>query len=201
MTRRSDSADGPARRDEILAAAATLFAEHGVHAVSTRKIAQQVGISQPSIYAHFTSLREIQEEVSARAFAQLEERLVAAAAHAPDERLRQCVHTYLDFGMSHPHAYRIAFMIEHPGGDEPDAFATFLATDHPGPRAFEQVLHTVAAVRPDLTHDGIRMRARSLWAMLHGLVSLLLARPGFPWEDRARLLAEHAALAEALVRM
>ena len=33
--------------------------------------------------------------------------------------------------------------------------------------------------------------AQSKWASLHGLVSLLIARPTFPWVDRETLIRTH----------
>jgi len=46
-------------RDQILDAAAALFAEHGVAATSTRMIAERVGIRQASLYYHFAGKDEI----------------------------------------------------------------------------------------------------------------------------------------------
>lgn len=36
--------------------------------------------------------------------------------------------------------------------------------------------------------------AQVLWAGLHGLVALLIARPEFPWVDREKLIATHVAM-------
>lgn len=46
-------------RDEILDAAAVLFAEHGYAGTSTRSIAERVGIRQASLYYHFAGKDEI----------------------------------------------------------------------------------------------------------------------------------------------
>ena len=46
---------GPERREEILAAALRLFGQYGLYGVSTRQIAQAVGVSQPTLYAYFAS--------------------------------------------------------------------------------------------------------------------------------------------------
>jgi AcrR family transcriptional regulator len=44
-----------ARRDEVLDAARALIAEHGVAGASLRKLATELGISQPSLYHYFPS--------------------------------------------------------------------------------------------------------------------------------------------------
>lgn len=48
-----------APRDQILDAAAALFAEHGYAGTSTRAIAERVGIRQASLYYHFAGKDEI----------------------------------------------------------------------------------------------------------------------------------------------
>jgi len=46
---------GPSRREQILAAAAELFARHGFHGVGIDDIGSAVGISGPALYRHFRS--------------------------------------------------------------------------------------------------------------------------------------------------
>ena len=50
-------ADGepPARREEVLETALTLVSEQGVAGASLRKLATELGISQPSLYHYFAS--------------------------------------------------------------------------------------------------------------------------------------------------
>jgi AcrR family transcriptional regulator len=51
-------------RDRILLAASQLFAVHGFRGASTRAIAEQVGIRQPSLFKHFDSKREMLGELA-----------------------------------------------------------------------------------------------------------------------------------------
>ena len=78
---------GPERREEILAAALRLFGQFGLYGVSTRQIAQAVGVSQPTLYAYFASKDEIAAELHARAFRELEARLRVGVRDA-DPRLQ-----------------------------------------------------------------------------------------------------------------
>src|SRR4051794_501481 len=48
-----------APRDQILGAAAALFAEHGYAGTTTRAIAERVGIRQASLYYYFAGKDEI----------------------------------------------------------------------------------------------------------------------------------------------
>jgi AcrR family transcriptional regulator len=53
----------PSRRDELLALAATMFAERGLRATTVRDIADSAGILSGSLYHHFASKEEMVDEV------------------------------------------------------------------------------------------------------------------------------------------
>jgi AcrR family transcriptional regulator len=55
--------NGPDTRQRILEAAAALFARRGYHGTSTREIAAEVGIRQPSLFHHFSSKQAILAEL------------------------------------------------------------------------------------------------------------------------------------------
>ena len=172
------------RREEIIAAALTLFTRYGVHNVTTRQIARAVGISQPSLYAHFSSSAEIAEEICVRGFSDLSRDLSAAFAGSSSrsERLKQAARAYIAFGLDNPDVYRIAFMLEKPW-EEPG---------HEGGRVMEAGLFAFNLMAETVTQemgDGGRLAAQSIWATLHGLVALLIARPHFPWLDRDALIS------------
>jgi hypothetical protein len=42
--------------------------------------------------------------------------------------------------------------------------------------------------------DDVLLTTQTLWAGLHGLVSLLIARAEFPWVERETLIAAHIAM-------
>lgn len=176
------------RREQILNCALDLFVTYGIEHVTTRKIAQAVGISQPSLYAHFKSRDEIAIELSQRAFAQLGERMAAAAACDDNhfERFYRMASEYVGFGLEHSAAYRVAFMLERAKLSAEDHQAIRLA----GMRTFGMVheLFKQASNRDDARTAAM---AQSAWASLHGLVALLLARPEFPWVERDMLIRAH----------
>lgn len=84
---------GESTRDEILDAAAELFTTVGYATTSTRRIAEEVGIRQASLYHHFATKEDILDALLAGTVAAplaLAERLLAAdGAAAP--RLRELV--------------------------------------------------------------------------------------------------------------
>jgi len=55
-----------ARRQEVMDATAAVFARHGFHGVSTRTLADQLGIKVASLYFHFKSKDEALQEICDR---------------------------------------------------------------------------------------------------------------------------------------
>lgn len=179
---------GAERREEILAHAQRLFAAHGVQSVTTRQIAEAVGVSQPTLYAHFPTRSDLLRQVSLRAFAQLEAQAEAARGVSGDA-METMIRTYIAFGLENPDAYRIAFMLE---GLHDQAAPHPPEDGRSGLDAFGH-LRSILADRLGWDHPDLEAAAQSLWAGMHGLVSLFLAREGFPFIDRRRLIDWHVA--------
>jgi AcrR family transcriptional regulator len=182
------------RREQILSAALSLFAEYGVQHVSTRQIARAVGISQPSLYAHFATREEIAVELCQRAFARLRQRMITALENdgPPDARLLRAGGEYVAFGLEEPAAYRVAFMLERVADPNAQGSRVLAA----GLAAFQVMLEFFREVRA-VDDEATDIAAQSCWASMHGLVSLLLTRPDFPWADRDRLVRHHLETATA----
>lgn len=181
------------RREEILAVALKLFSEHGMQAVTTRQIASAVGISQPSLYAFFPNKQALETEVGTRAFEELTSRITEGldALKRGSCDIRDLGKIYVDFGLAHPDAYRLAFMVE-----KPSSVAAVNGSEDPilaaGLKAFYLLREAVTfSFGARLKEGELELLAQSLWAALHGLVSLLLARPDFPWSKRKRLIEFH----------
>src|SRR5947207_14827577 len=92
------------RREQIMAAAAELFARHGFHGVGIDDIGAAVGISGPALYRHFRSkdamLGEMLSSISHFLFDGGTAR--AAAAEDPRRALTALVEFHVDFALAHP---------------------------------------------------------------------------------------------------
>ena len=79
------------RRDEVVDAAARVFAERGYHGASTQDIADLLGMRQASLYYYFHSKETALEEVCALGTAGFIERAeeIARSDSPAEERLRQ----------------------------------------------------------------------------------------------------------------
>ena len=93
----------PTRREQILATAATLFAERGFHGVSVVELGAACGISGPALYKHFESkdamLAEMLVDISEQLLRVGRQR--SAAASDAREALRALVAWHIDFALHH----------------------------------------------------------------------------------------------------
>lgn len=193
---RKAKGQGPERREEILAAALRLFTEFGVYSVSTRQIAQAVGISQPTLYAYFPTKDDIGVELHSRAF-ELLARHIAASARKPvdtPEGFARMLRVYVDFGLQNPDMYRIAFMAENPTAhawaDRQEALSPASQSTYGVLQGEIASLHA-RGLTVDIEPETL---TQSVWSAAHGLVALLIAKPGFPWVEREGLIETHLML-------
>ena len=193
---------GQERREEILAAALSLFGAHGITAVSTRQIAAAVGISQAALFSYFPTRDDLSAELCIRALDDLQSQLAAAAAGAdaqePEGTIARMCAAYIAFALDNPDRYRLAFMFER-GVDGAFLQRTGGRPMEAGVRVFRGFAEAVVACRKRNCKSGPTDMAvaMSVWASLHGLASLLIARPEFPWGDRSRLVDAHIRLVTA----
>jgi len=99
------------RRDEILDAAAVVFARSGYDGCSLEQIATEAGVSKALIYEHFGSKRELHAELLGRHAAEIFRRLEACAESGAtgEERLRLGVDAFLSFVEEDRDAWRAIF--------------------------------------------------------------------------------------------
>jgi AcrR family transcriptional regulator len=92
------------RREEILDAAARLFAERGFPQTDLQVVADQLGVGKGTLYRYFPSKRELFLAAVERGMQQLHEQIddAAEAVADPVERIAVAIRTYLGFFDSHP---------------------------------------------------------------------------------------------------
>jgi AcrR family transcriptional regulator len=198
---KSRPGSGHELRGEILAATKALLAATDAPAeVSTRAIADAVGVSTMAIYLHFANKRALLDAVVEEVFAELPHRMEAATVEVGDPLAALCAQgsAYVDFALAHPGLYRYALLDvgsgEHSGRTEQ-------ASADSGYR------HFVAAVAACMD-AGVIARADALevaldfWTVAHGIAALLITDPSLPGGQSAfvdRVLRSaalgHAALA------
>lgn len=141
------------RRDQVIRAARTLAESDGWAAVTMRRLASELGATQPVLYSAFASRQALIDAVALNGFRDL-----AAALEAVDAVPMARMRAYLDFAAAHPRVYEAMFSI--PSG------LPFAADDTPEP-----LRHAFAAVH-DAFPDADGTRAEVAWSALHGLATL-----------------------------
>ena len=182
---RNRRGEGGRLRTDIICVAAELLDGGDAAAVTLREVARRVGISSPSIYAHFPDREAIVFAVVEVTFAALRGELEAALERAgtdPADRLRALCAAHLDFSRRQPERYRVLFgglwrarqtdlnpVEEGVPGVGSDVFMLLV-----------EVLEACRAAGRSRSTDPFA-DAAALWAALHGFAELRAAAPLFPW--------------------
>lgn len=178
---RNRRGEGGRLRREIIDQAGALLAETGDPTqLSLRSVARRVGIATTSVYLHFPDINHLILAIADHYFKELGEAQETAATVATDpvEVLLARCRAYCRFGVDHPGQYRLMFRTElAPGVDLNFA-------EVPGRSSFESLVEAVSACRPFMRKDdgdSPQRLASLIWALEHGLISLQISRPRFPW--------------------
>lgn len=179
-------------RQEILDAARELLVRDGYNALSMRKVADRIDYSPTAIYLHFKDKQELVFSLCEETFARLVKELETLEREYPDPivRLRKGMERYISFGLRNPNHYIPTFVLPPPP-EAKGAHADDIHTpDSPGMRALATLRDTIAAgvKAKKLRKVDPEVAARAAWASIHGITSLLITYPEFPWGDRDQVI-------------
>jgi AcrR family transcriptional regulator len=175
-------------RQEILDAARDLFVREGFENVSMRKIAEKIEYSPTTIYLYFKDKADLLDCICEETFARLvrKQNAIDQAVADPIERLKKGLRAYIEFGLKYPNHYKVALMMT-------EDFEERLQCERSremGKKAYVHLRNEVErCAELGLIHVAdIDASAQVLWANIHGLTSLLITHPRFPWLDRNLLI-------------
>ena len=173
-------------RDKILDAARELFVTEGYEGVSMRKVAEKIEYSPTAIYVHFADKNELFNELCRQDFVRLHEVVKSSAMPSdPIERIRQIGRNYIEFGVRYPNHYVFMFMTPHPphepneedreilGNPEMDGYALLKW-------AVQEAIDS-GRLREEL--QDAELVSQTLWAAVHGVISLHIAKGKDLWVD------------------
>ncbi|MHB8531873.1 MAG: TetR/AcrR family transcriptional regulator [Solirubrobacteraceae bacterium] len=141
------------RRDQLVHAARDLAEADSWPAVTMRRLAGNLGVTQPVLYSAFASRQALIDAVALSGFDDLAAVLEEVDA-SPMARMR----AYLDFAAAHPRVYEAMFSM--PSG------LAFAAEDTP-----EALRHAFSGIH-DAFPDADGTQAEVAWSALHGLATL-----------------------------
>jgi AcrR family transcriptional regulator len=186
-------------RTRILDAARDLFVAEGYDSVTMRRIAERIEYSPTAIYFHFRDKETLLNELCATDFLSLAHQFQKIARIAdPVERLRKTGHAYVQFGIDNPNHYRLMFMTPKPpvGGDRPER-------GNPEEDAYAFLKMTIAEaiekklLRPEL--KDVELLAQTIWAGVHGVISLHIAKQQDDWVEWRSLKRRVEAMVDLIV--
>ena len=155
----------PSRREQILRAAAQLFAERGARAVGVDDVGAAVGVTGPAIYRHFASkdamLAEMLVRISERLLSGGSER-VADAGDDAAAQLRALIAFQVEFALDNPALITVQ---DRDLGSLPDADAAQVRRLQ---RRYVEVWVTVLArLHPTADAETCRARAHAVFGLIN----------------------------------
>src|SRR5215831_13215913 len=167
-------------RQAMLEAARELVTAEGHSGLSMRRLAHSVGYTPKTLYLYFADKDDLLSELIEADMGRLVDHLERAARDQADpaRRLDAVALAYVAFGLDHPHAYEVIFLMRpHPLTRE----ARTLKQHVQGRRLDDlltRILHESGRVSPRLD---VAVAVQALCCVLHGVVALRLVRPERPW--------------------
>ena len=174
-------------RMRILAAAEALFVKQGYEEVSMREIARRIEYSPTTIYHHFKDKAELfaclLESYQALLLVRMDE--IHARGDDPITTLKNGMRAYTEFGLANPSFYKLSFM-------SPPEFKaeSYLIKGETGTALFQGLRGSAEkCIQEGLFRPmDVDLAAQILWTANHGVTSLLISNPNFPWVDRDILI-------------
>jgi len=183
-------------REEILAAARELVAEHGAAGLSLKDVAEKARFGNPaSLYRYFPSRRDILIALAGESLAALGDHLRAVPEELPtDERLVELGLAYLDFARDHPE--ELALLFETLQTLEPEEQVEALPVEVFGviDGAVRRAVDEGVIEAP--SDEQIEVVWHGAWALAHGLAVIERIHHG---EHAELLRRNHAALLRAYI--
>ncbi|HEX8090943.1 MAG TPA: TetR/AcrR family transcriptional regulator [Blastocatellia bacterium] len=176
-------------RQDILDAARDLFVKEGYENVSMRRVAEKIEYSPTTIYLYFEDKASLLFAICDETFAKLAKRLESIVKENDDpvEALKRGCRAYVEFGLKYPNHYRVTF-INHPqlhlGADH------YLRDGSMGMKAYNCLRAGVEKCikQKRFRESDVDTVTQMMWAGGHGLTSLLITKPDFPWANRNELI-------------
>lgn len=175
-------------RRAILDATEAILLEDGVEQFSIRKLATRCGFTAPTIYHYFRDKDGLIDALLEERFSRLLQRVRRVQLGADQvANMREHARAFLRFGRGNPAFYQLMMRGERNGKERTVRAAEQAREIMSGP--LERLL-----AEGRLYTDDLAAAQQSLWAVLHGLISLQISNPSHPWSKNLSDVALDAML-------
>jgi AcrR family transcriptional regulator len=183
-------------RNRLIDAAERRIAEKGLAGLKAREVTADAGCALGALYNAFDDLDDLILHVNARTLDRLAATFDGArqSDETAEEAMTVLARTYVRFALENRMLWSAVFALALPDGrPAPDWYVIRYRA------LIDQIVSPLATLRPDLSPDELQLRARTLFAAVHGVVRLFLdAR--FLAVPHDRITPEVTALVTAMTR-
>lgn len=160
-------------RDEILTVSKDLLIEDGFGKLSMRKIAKRANVTATSIYLHFENKDELLLTLVQESIESLKKVLLNVIDDSLDAftQLHKLARVYIQYAIDHPKKYEIIYMVR------PEEMPKYPKEKFREVRSVYELLADIihrGKLAGNLEVDNHLTSAYSVWAQLHGVVSVIL---------------------------
>ncbi|MCB1446968.1 MAG: WHG domain-containing protein [Rhizobiaceae bacterium] len=155
----------------LIEAATRRIAENGLANLRARDVTQDAGCALGGLYTVFRDLDELVLHVNSATLGLLEADLVAAleGREEPAQQLRILAHGYLEFALANRNLWSALF--DHRLPDTVEAPAWHLEKHM---FLIQFIARPLATLNPQMSEEDLRIRALTLFAAVHGIISISL---------------------------
>ena len=156
------------QREALIEAAERAIAAKGLGGLKSRELAAEIGVANGAVFNLVDDMDELILRVGSRTLARLDSALTAAEGLAsPAETLVRIAVAYCDFAAENLQLWRALF--EHRMAPE-KTIPEWAVEEQMN--LFRHIYHPLAKCFPNWSKDELGITARSLFAAVHGMVSL-----------------------------
>lgn len=162
-------------RAEILEVSKEILIEDGFSKMSMRKIAKRAEITATSIYLHFKNKDDLLLTLIEESIANLKKALMDAIDPSKEliRQLEDLAETYIEYALHHPQEYQVIYMVR------PEEMPKYPKEKFKNIRSTYELLADI--ISKDKKNGLIEVEsslisAYTLWAQLHGVVSVILSK-------------------------
>lgn len=173
----------PLTRPVVLEAARTILVHEGLEAVSLRRVASELGVTAPALYAYVRDKRDLMEGIADLELEQLVRQFESVEGQDSVDRLRAMASAYVAFARGNPGVFRAIFLAHPDGGmigDDGDAPIARIFRIGAGPlRELNE--------RGQLGDVDERTAALSFWTAVHGAATVSVSAANLDPVERERV--------------
>jgi AcrR family transcriptional regulator len=157
-------------RQNVLQASLALIEEGGLDRLSMREVARKAGVSHQAPYHYFGDREAILAALAGEGFSRLGQLLARAAADAgePGDAVVAMGKAYVDFAIRHPPYFQVMFRAD---AVPLDRYPEARKQEN---EAFGKLVEEIDKAFTGQAPEERRKIAVAVWAMVHGLATLIL---------------------------